>query len=133
MLLKLALLITSLISIDAISINKAEIENINTSVNIIQYENAKSLNSANETKSKHVEFCIYTSNSMTKIIDPYYMDSDSSNNKIYFDNIEEYARYIGPNWFGVSYCGNNTIVNNVGEYFKVVENKNYDEQINLNK
>ena len=59
MLLKLALLITSLISIDAISINKAEIENINTSVNIIQYENANPLNSANETKSKHVEFCIY--------------------------------------------------------------------------
>ncbi|KAG4092765.1 hypothetical protein H8356DRAFT_1404538 [Neocallimastix lanati (nom. inval.)] len=59
------------------------------------------------------------------------MDSDSSNNKIYFDNIEEYARYIGPNWFGVSYCGNNTIVNNVGEYFKVLENKNYDEQKNL--
>ena len=75
-----------------------------------------------ETKSiTNKEFCIYTKNSMIKILDPYYIDS--SNNTIYFDNIEDYARYIGPDWFGVSYCGNNTVVNNVGSYFKVSENK----------
>jgi len=30
---------------------------------------------------------------------------------------------IGPDWFGVSYFGNNTVVNNVRSYFKVSENK----------
>jgi len=79
--------------------------------------------SVNTTEIKHKEFCIYTINSMIKMVDPYY--TDSSNNIVYFDNIEEYARYIGPDWFGVAYCGNSTLVNNIGEYFKVDENANY--------
>jgi len=37
------------------------------------------------------EFCIYIKNSMIKIFDPYYVDS--SNNTVYFDNIEDYVRY----------------------------------------
>jgi len=82
--------------------------------------------SVNTTEIESKEFCVYTYYDMIKMIDPYYIDS--SNNKIYFDNIEEYARYIGPNWFGVSYCGNNTVVNNIGEYFSVTENANYEKR-----
>jgi len=69
---------------------------------------------------------------MTKIYNPYYIDV-TSNDKMYFDSIEDYARYIGPNWYSVSFWGNNTVVNNVGEYFKVVENENYKEQNILKK
>jgi len=43
---------------------------------------------------------------MVRRINPY--NVDSNNNTSYFDNIENYARCIGPDWFGVSYCGNNT-------------------------
>jgi len=55
------------------------------------------------------------------MINTYYVDF--SNNTIDFDYIKNYARYIGPDWFGVSYCGNNTVVNDIGNYFKVTENK----------
>jgi len=76
--------------------------------------------------STNKEFCIYTESSMVRMINLYYVDF--SNNTIYFENIEDYARYIGPDWFGVSYCGNNTVVNNIGNYFKVTENKKIDKR-----
>jgi len=82
--------------------------------------------SANETEIESKEFCIYTHNDMIKMIDPYYIDDND--NKVYFDNIEEYVRYIGSDWFGVSYCGNNVVVNNIGEYFTVSENTNYEKR-----
>ncbi|ORX41565.1 hypothetical protein BCR36DRAFT_218421, partial [Piromyces finnis] len=64
------------------------------------------------------EFCLHNYNGITKIVDPFYINS--KNETIYFDTIEEYSKYIGPTWFGVAYCGNNTIVNNVGRYFKYI-------------
>lgn len=76
----------------------------------------------NKTEIEHKEFCIYASNSMIKMVDPYY--TNSNNKLIYFDSIDKYARYIGTDWFGVFYCGNNTLINNIGEYFEVVENPN---------
>ncbi|KAG4085473.1 hypothetical protein H8356DRAFT_151331 [Neocallimastix lanati (nom. inval.)] len=45
---------------------------------------------------------------------------NANNETLYFDTIEEYSKYIGPAWFGVSYCDNSTVVNNVGRYFTYV-------------
>ncbi|ORX98451.1 hypothetical protein LY90DRAFT_519983 [Neocallimastix californiae] len=111
-------------SISAKSVDIADIENTKSVFDIEYPESVETIEDSEEIINR--EFCIYTDNSMMKMIDPYYIDS--SNNKVYFDNIEDYARYIGPNWFGVSFCGNNTVVNNIGEYFKVVENPNYKKR-----
>eukprot|EP00833_Pecoramyces_ruminatium_P006812 jgi/Orpsp1_1/1180844/evm.model.c7180000074843.1 len=64
------------------------------------------------------EFCLHNYNGISKIVNPFYVNA--KNETIYFDTIEEYSKYIGPTWFGVSYCGNNTVVNNVGRYFTYV-------------
>ncbi|ORX96173.1 hypothetical protein LY90DRAFT_643553 [Neocallimastix californiae] len=66
------------------------------------------------------EFCLYTKSGMIKVTNPFYINK--SNETIYFENIEEYAKYIGPTWFGVANCGNNTLVNYIGEYYKISEN-----------
>ena len=77
------------------------------------------------TKSK--EFCLFTKNSVIKTIKPFYVDLNS-NETIYFNTIEEYARYLWPDWAGVSICGNDTLVNYIGEYFKIAENKNFNKR-----
>ncbi|ORX34337.1 hypothetical protein BCR36DRAFT_417231 [Piromyces finnis] len=69
-------------------------------------------------KTDKKEFCLNNYNGITKIVDPFYINS--KNKTIYFDTIEKYSKYIGPTWFGVAYCGYNTIVNNVGHYFKYI-------------
>ncbi|ORX41590.1 hypothetical protein BCR36DRAFT_227590, partial [Piromyces finnis] len=77
------------------------------------------------------EFCLHNYNGITKIVDPFYINS--KNETIYFDTIEEYSKYIGPTWFGVAYCGNNTIVNNVGRYFKYIgDDRNNNNNNNNN-
>ena len=84
---------------------------------------SKTLSTSNSfsTTNDNREFCAYTNNDVVKIINPTYLDFN--NNTVYFQSIEDYAKYIGPNWIGVSYCGNDTLVNNFGEYFKIVESK----------
>eukprot|EP00833_Pecoramyces_ruminatium_P015059 jgi/Orpsp1_1/1189091/evm.model.d7180000069441.1 len=77
-------------------------------------------------EKKDIEFCLYNYDGLTKIVNPSY--TDSNNNTVYFDNIEEYAKFIGPTWFGVSHCGNNTLVNNIGVYYKVIEKKDKIEE-----
>eukprot|EP00833_Pecoramyces_ruminatium_P017122 jgi/Orpsp1_1/1191154/evm.model.d7180000083829.1 len=52
--------------------------------------------------------------------------------------LKNIQKYISPIWFGVSYCGNNTVVNNVGRYFACVgDNENNrssdDYEINSGK
>jgi len=131
MLLKTLLFITSyLTSISAKSVNVAENENPESIFDIEFTEGVENTEGVDDIEIiesiESKEFCVYTSSGMIKMIDPYY--TDSSNNIIYFDNIEDYARYIGPNWFGVSYCGNNTLVNNVGEYYKIVENDKHGKR-----
>jgi len=84
-------------------------------------------NSIYNNSTENLEFCLYTKNSVIKTINPFYVDLDSDKT-IYFNNIEEYTKYLGPNWAGVSYCGNNTLVNYVGEYYKIVENKNFNKR-----
>ncbi|ORX82692.1 hypothetical protein BCR32DRAFT_309086 [Anaeromyces robustus] len=71
------------------------------------------------------EFCLYSNGRVTKVINPSY--TNSNNNTVYFNSIEEYSKYIGPTWFGVGYCGNETIVNNVGIYYKIQLNDKHDE------
>jgi len=66
---------------------------------------------------EYKEFCLYTNNNMIKVVNPSF--TDSNNSTVYFNSIEEYAKFIGPTWYGVGYCGNDTIVNNVGIYYKV--------------
>ena len=72
------------------------------------------------------EFCLYTSNSMLKMFNPFYINSQ--NETVYFDNVEEYAKFVGPTWSGVGICGENTIVNNVGEYFTVFKSDKLDKR-----
>ncbi|ORY16191.1 hypothetical protein LY90DRAFT_517792 [Neocallimastix californiae] len=67
-------------------------------------------NSIYNNSTENLEFCLYTKNSVIKTINPFYVDLDSDKT-IYFNNIEEYTKYLGPNWAGVSYCGNNTLKN----------------------
>ena len=62
------------------------------------------------------EFCLYGYEGITKVVDPYYINSN--NETVYFESIEEYSNFAGPIWFDVSFCGNNTVVNNVGQYFE---------------
>jgi len=42
---------------------------------------------------------------------------------VYAETIEEYARILGPTWYGVSFCNNNTLVNNLGLYFDISKSK----------
>ncbi|ORX64965.1 hypothetical protein BCR32DRAFT_284777 [Anaeromyces robustus] len=119
LLLKYLLFITSITASSSKTVSNTTASNSKTVSNV---ETKNSKISKNDIHSdSHLETTNVTKNSMIKIFDPYYVDS--CNNTIYFDNIEDYARYIGPDWFGVGYCGNNTVVNNVGSYFKVSENK----------
>ncbi|OUM58767.1 hypothetical protein PIROE2DRAFT_15871, partial [Piromyces sp. E2] len=76
----------------------------------------------------YIKFCLYTSNSMIKMVNPFYINSQ--NETIYFDNIEEYAKYIGPDWTGVGICGEDKVVNNIGEYFTVMKSDKLDKRSN---
>jgi len=93
-------------------------------INIITFSYGNSeINNSTENK----EFCLYTKNSVIKTINPFYVDLNSDET-IYFNTIEEYAKYLGPDWAGVSICGDDTLVNYIGEYFKIVENKNFNKR-----
>jgi len=85
---------------------------------------------ANSSLAKK-EFCLYGYEGITRVVDPYY--TDSNNETVYYETIEEYAKFAGPTWFGVSMCGNNTVVNNVGRYFKYIGNSDNEENSNENK
>ena len=82
---------------------------------------------ANSSLAKR-EFCLYGYEGITRVVDPYY--TDSNNETVYYETIEKFA---GPTWFGVSMCGNNTVVNNVGRYFKYIGNSDNEENSNENK
>jgi hypothetical protein len=69
-------------------------------------------------KTDNKKFCLHNYDGITKVVNPIYMNAN--NETLYFDTIEEYSKYIGPAWFGVSYCDNSTVVNNVGRYFTYV-------------
>jgi len=93
-------------------------------INIITFSYSNSeVNNSTENK----EFCLYTKNSVIKTINPFYIDL-TSDETIYFNTTEEYAKYLGPDWAGVSICGDETLVNYSGEYFKIVENKNFNKR-----
>ncbi|KAG4100492.1 hypothetical protein H8356DRAFT_1036219 [Neocallimastix lanati (nom. inval.)] len=95
--------------------NNEQLEEINEEV-----DNVKS--------KKNREFCLYNYDGVTKVINPFY--TDSNNNTVFFDSIEEYSKFIGPTWLGVSYCGNNTIVNNIGIYYEVAKNSHKNSKEN---
>ncbi|KAL6590077.1 hypothetical protein U3516DRAFT_858057 [Neocallimastix sp. 'constans'] len=88
--------------------------------------NSFSINDKENEDITNIEFCLYTNNNVIKMTNPYYVDSN--NNTVYFNTIEDYAKFIGPDWFGVSYCGNNTLVNNIGKYYTVIKNKSYNKR-----
>ena len=71
--------------------------------------------------NKAKEFCLYNSEGVIKIYDPIYIDDKG--NTVYAETIEEYAKFLGPTWYGVSFCGNNTIVNSMGLYFDISKSK----------
>jgi len=91
----------------------------------------------NSTINDENIFCLYSENKIIKTVNPFYLDS--TNKTIYFDRIEDYARYIGPMWIGVSNCKNDILVNSVGEYYKIkpskkrsISNKNDNNETNYN-
>jgi len=100
----------------------------------LSYTISKSFNS---TINDENIFCLYSKNKVIKTVDPFYLDS--TNKTIYFDRIEDYARYIGQMWIGVSNCKNVVLVNSVGEYYKIkpikkrlISNKNDNNDTNYN-
>ncbi|KAG4092744.1 hypothetical protein H8356DRAFT_1404499 [Neocallimastix lanati (nom. inval.)] len=68
---------------------------------------------ANETKI----FCRYNHKGVTKVYDPAYFDEDG--NVVFAKTIEEYAKVLGPTWYGVSWCDNSTMVNSIGIYYDI--------------
>ncbi|KAG4081440.1 hypothetical protein H8356DRAFT_971970, partial [Neocallimastix lanati (nom. inval.)] len=72
-----------------------------------------------QTPTTTREFCLYTTNKVVRMVNPFYINSQ--NKTIYFESIEEYAKYVGPTWFGVGFCDSNKLVNNVGEYYTVTK------------
>ncbi|KAL6628889.1 hypothetical protein LY90DRAFT_641706 [Neocallimastix californiae] len=88
--------------------------------------NSFSINDKENEDITNIEFCLYTNNNVIKMTNPYHVDSN--NNTVYFNTIEDYAKFIGLDWFGVSYCGNNTLVNNIGKYYTVIKNKSYNKR-----
>jgi len=68
---------------------------------------------ANESKI----FCRYNHKGVTKVYDPAYFDEDG--NVVFAKTIEEYAKVLGPTWYGVSWCDNSTMVNSIGIYYDV--------------
>ncbi|OUM58747.1 hypothetical protein PIROE2DRAFT_15900 [Piromyces sp. E2] len=71
-------------------------------------------------------FCHYNHQGISKVYDPTYFDKKG--NVVYAKTIEEYAKVLGPTWFGVSWCGNNTMVNSIGND-NDGNNDNKDENI----
>jgi len=68
-------------------------------------------------------FCRYNYNGVSKVYDPAYFDSEG--NVVYAETIEEYAKVLGPAWYGVSWCDNSIMVNSIGMYYDIssIQNK----------
>jgi hypothetical protein len=68
-------------------------------------------------------FCRYNYNGLSKVYDPAYFDNEG--NIVYAKTIEEYAKVLGPTWYGVSWCDNSTMVNSIGMYYDIssIQNK----------
>ncbi|ORX83723.1 hypothetical protein BCR32DRAFT_277804 [Anaeromyces robustus] len=67
--------------------------------------------------SKSRIFCRYNNQGMSEVYNPSYGDEDG--NLIFPQTIEEYAKALGPTWYGVSWCNNSTMVNSIGLYFDI--------------
>ncbi|ORX75873.1 hypothetical protein BCR32DRAFT_284771 [Anaeromyces robustus] len=59
-------------------------------------------------KKKPKIFCRYNYQGISKIYDPAYYDNQGQ--IVYAQTIKEYAKVLGPTWYGVSWCDNNTMV-----------------------
>ncbi|KAG4085853.1 hypothetical protein H8356DRAFT_1087644 [Neocallimastix lanati (nom. inval.)] len=57
-------------------------------------------------------FCQYNYNRVYNIYDPGYFDNEG--NIVYAKTIEEYAKVLGPTWYGVSWYNNSIMVNSIG-------------------
>jgi len=58
---------------------------------------------------------------MIKLYDPIYRNKEGK--LVHKETIEEYAKILGPTWYGVSFCNNNTLVNSLGLYFDISKSK----------
>ncbi|OUM58745.1 hypothetical protein PIROE2DRAFT_64208 [Piromyces sp. E2] len=65
----------------------------------------------NKTRGSRV-FCRYNHQGISKVYDPTYFDKKS--NVVYAKAIEEYAKVLGPAWFGVSWCGQSNVSSIIG-------------------
>jgi len=75
---------------------------------------------AKESNLEKVEsrvFCRYNYEGVTEVYDPAYFDEKGK--VVYAKTIEEYAKVLGPSWYGVSWCDNSTMVNSIGVYYDI--------------
>ena len=79
------------------------------------------ISTKNDTIKKPKEFCLYNSEGMIKLYDPIYRNKEGK--LVHAETIEEYAKILGPTWYGVSFCNNNTLVNSLGLYFDRTKSK----------
>ena len=61
-------------------------------------------------------FCRYNYNGVSKVYDLAYFDNEGH---------IEYAKVLGPTWYGVSWCDNSTMVNGIGMDYDIssIQNK----------
>ena len=77
-------------------------------------------------------FCRYNHQGLSKVFDPAY--ENDKGDIVYAQTIEEYAKVLGPTWYGVSWCDNSTMVNSIGLYFdiskvqKILKEKGKDDR-----
>jgi len=48
----------------------------------------------NSLAKESKEFCLYGYEGITRVVDPYY--TNSNNEIVYYETIEEYAKFVGP-------------------------------------
>ncbi|KAG4082269.1 hypothetical protein H8356DRAFT_1299853 [Neocallimastix lanati (nom. inval.)] len=97
----------------------------NTMENEVKEESVLQSLTKNNTKENEIkeskEFCLYNSEGVIKIYDPIYRNNKGK--LVHAETIEEYAKVLGPTWYGVSFCNNNTLVNSLGMYFDISNSK----------
>jgi hypothetical protein len=97
----------------------------NTMENEVKEESVLQSLTKNNTKENEIkeskEFCLYNSEGVIMIYDPIYRNNKGK--LVHAETIEEYAKVLGPTWYGVSFCNNNTLVNSLGMYFDISNSK----------
>jgi len=99
--------------------------------NTIQKNVSFTENSSNQNDKLTTEpkvFCRYNYQGISKIYNPAYFNNQGE--VVFAQSIEEYAKVLGPTWYGVSWCNNNTMVNSIGVYYDISEFQDILKSVN---